>query len=73
MHCITFVADDEMPEGHDFVFVEIPEGALLFYRESELTEENLMDSWAAYRALQRRPPVEPASAPSWTRLLHSVA
>lgn len=75
MHSITFVDDDAIPEGHDFVFLEVPEGALIFYRKSALTEENLMDSWAAYRALQRqRPPTAPTSVPTWlTPALHIVA
>lgn len=71
MHSIKFVGDEELPEGHDFVFVEIPDGALIFYRESALTEESLMDSWAAYRALQRKPPVHPVEV--WARGLYRVA
>jgi len=63
-HCITFVDDDALPAGHDFVFVELPAGAHIFYRESALTEQTLEDSWAAYRALRRIPPVEPTRATS---------
>lgn len=73
MHAIQFVDDDTLPEGHDFAFVEVPDGALIFYRESALTEQTLMDSWAAYRALRREPPVEPTSAPEWKRFMYGVA
>lgn len=80
MHCIKFVEDQEMPEGHDFILVETPDGALLFYREGALTEETLMDSWSAYRALRRRPPVEPtrmapvdAAHVYWREYAHLVA
>lgn len=57
-HCITIVDDDAaFPQGHNFVFVTLPSGALhIFYRRSALTEETLMDSWAAYRAMLRRQP-----------------
>lgn len=63
MHAIQFVSDEVMPEGHDFIFVQVPTGALVFYRESAITPKTLEDSWAAYRALRRYPPVEPTSAP----------
>lgn len=59
-HCITFVDDEALPDGHDFVFVKLPTGAHIFYRRSALTEQTLEDSWAAYRALARR---KPPSAP----------
>lgn len=62
-HLITFVDDDALPEGHDFVFVQLGEGAHIFYRESAITERVLEDSWAAYRAIAPSgPPVEPARA-----------
>lgn len=51
MHAIHFVDDDELPEGQDFLFVAIPEGGLIFYRESALSPSMLEDSWAAYRAI----------------------
>lgn len=63
-HSITFVDDDALPDGTDFVFVEVPNGAHIFYRESALTEQTLEDSWAAYRTLKRHPPVEPTAAPA---------
>jgi hypothetical protein len=49
-HAINFVDDCELPEDQDFLFVAIPAGALIFYRESALTPKTLEDSWAAYRA-----------------------
>lgn len=51
MHAIHFVDDGELPTGHDFMLVDLPEGALIFYRESALSPQPLEDSWAAYRAL----------------------
>lgn len=48
---IRFVDDDALPAGHDFLFVEMPGGAMIFYRESALSPQSLEDSWAAYRAL----------------------
>ena len=39
-HLISFVPDDALPEGHDFVFVDLPAGAHIFYRESKVTTEN---------------------------------
>lgn len=62
-HCITIVDDDALPEGHDFVYVDFPAGAHIFYRRSTLAEGPLEDSWAAYRALMmRRPPKSPTAA-----------
>lgn len=49
-HAINFVDDCELPEAQDFMFVAIPSGGLIFYRESALTPRTLEDSWAAYRA-----------------------
>lgn len=60
MHAIYFVDDSELPAGHDFVLVEIPDGALVFYRESALSPQVLEDSWTAYRELR--------STHAWSRL-----
>lgn len=49
-HAINFVDDCELPEEQDFLFVAIPAGALIFYRESAVTPKTLEDSWAAFRA-----------------------
>ena len=61
MHEIRFASDDEMPEGHDFVFAHAGGSALIVYRESAITPEVLMDSWAAYRATLGRSPREPSA------------
>ena len=63
MHHISFASDEDMPEWHDFIFIQVPEGALIFYREGAVTPKTLEESWAAYRALERRPPVGPTQAP----------
>jgi hypothetical protein len=70
LHTIYFVSDEAIPAGHDFIFVEIPAGALIFYRESAITPQVLEDSWAAYRALRKSPPVEPTYAPPWMGMLY---
>lgn len=75
---IRFVDDSVLPKGHDFLFVELPDGALIFYRESAVTPETLEDSWAAYRALGGPRPTRPTPAsetadPSaMLELVHSV-
>lgn len=59
MHAIRFIDDQDMPEGHDWVFVEIPHGALVFIRKSALVEQSFEQAWDAYRAAKTYPPVEP--------------
>lgn len=59
MHGIRLVDDDVMPEGHDFILVEVSDGGLIFYRRSALTAATLEDSWAAYRALCDHPSPQP--------------
>lgn len=56
---ITFVEDEALANDHDFVFVDIPAGGWIFYRESTLSPESLEDSWAAYRALRGPTPTAP--------------
>jgi hypothetical protein len=57
-HAIVLVDDDALPEGHDFVFVGMPDGGgMIFYRRSALDVEPLEDSWTAYRALIHTPPI----------------
>jgi hypothetical protein len=77
VHCIQFVSDEVLPEGHDFVFVELPAGAAIFYRESALSPQSLEDSWTAYRSLSARPPQQPQPmAPEFPlilRQLHGLA
>lgn len=60
MYGIRFVGDDELPEGHDFVFAHAGESAMIFYRESAVSPESLEDSWAAYRATLGRQPRDPS-------------
>lgn len=71
-HCIHFVDDEAMPEGHDFILVQQPGGDLIFYRESAISPGCLEDSWAAYRAAGRVPPKEPNRA-RWLNLVQRVA
>lgn len=50
-HSIKFVADNALPEGHDFVLIQTPTATVVVYRESAITPDLLEQSWAAYRAL----------------------
>lgn len=59
MHAIEIVDDEHMPDGHDFVFVDLADGAVILYRRSALTRTTLEDSWAAYRALLGEQPTPP--------------
>jgi hypothetical protein len=67
MHTIHFVDDSELPDGHDFLFIGIPDGALIFYRAGALTPQNLEDSWAAYRARSGQNPPSQRAA-DWSHL-----
>ena len=69
MHGVRFVSDEDMPEDQDFLYVEVPHGAIFFLRESAISPSMLEDCWAAYRSLRRTPPVEPTRAPTSLRHL----
>ena len=56
MYGIDFV--DTLPGGRDFMFIDLGDGALIYYRESAVTARSLEDSWAAFRACQGDPPPE---------------
>jgi hypothetical protein len=51
MHRITFVDDDVLPEGHDFVFVQVEADYMVFLKTSAVCPHTLEVAWAAYRAL----------------------
>lgn len=54
-HSISFVDDEALTEGREFMFIGTPDGGgLIFYKESALSPASLEDSWAAYRALGGR-------------------
>lgn len=61
-HNVTIVDDDALPEGHDFLFVDHPAGAHIFYRRSTLGAQSIRDSWTAGRAVQQRKPTRPPIA-----------
>lgn len=54
MYGIDYV--DALPGGRDFMFIDLGDGALIYYRRDALTPANLEDSWAAFRACQETPP-----------------
>lgn len=72
-HGIRLVDDEELPPGHDFVFVGTPDGGrLIFYRQSAISAECLEDSWAAYRALggpNRKTPTSSVDVPQLRRVI----
>lgn len=72
MHAINFIDDDELPAGHDFMFIDIPEGGLIFYRESAISPQSLEDSWAAYRALGGPNRGQPDRERPWMALVASA-
>lgn len=51
---ISFVDDDAL-DHHDFVYVDVPGGGWMFYRESGLSPVSLEDSCAAAIAAQSAP------------------
>jgi hypothetical protein len=57
MHQVRFVDDDELPEGHDFVLVQVGTDYMAFLKTSTVNPKSLELAWAAYRALCDRPPV----------------
>jgi hypothetical protein len=57
MYEVQFIGDDALPEGHDFMYVDLPDGGVAFLRESAVNPRTLEDAWAAYRAAQARPRV----------------
>ena len=68
MHSIQFVDGDRLPEGYDFLFIAVPDGGLIFYREDAVTPTSLEDSWAAYRAAEGGPRKTPKGWPEGARL-----
>lgn len=51
MYAVEFVGDDALPAGHDFMLVQTPEGAIVYMKQSAITQETIESSWAAYRAV----------------------
>lgn len=53
MYGVRFVGDDALPEGHDFLYVDFPDGGLVFLRRGAVCPKTLEDAWTAYRAVLR--------------------
>jgi hypothetical protein len=50
-HEIRFVTDDEMPDGLDWMLLEVGDDVHCILRRSRICESVLEDAWAGYRAL----------------------
>lgn len=55
---------DALPEGHDFVLIQTADLVAAVYRRDAVTEEVLLDSWAAIRALAGQPAPAPLRSAS---------
>lgn len=51
MYAVNFVSDDAMPDGHDFMVVQVGRDFGAFYRASAISASVIEDSWAAYRLM----------------------
>lgn len=51
-HRVKFVEDCELPEGHDFVFVDTGEDQFVFFRASAMSPQVIAEAWAALRVLE---------------------
>lgn len=47
-HQIRFIDDDELPDGHDWMLVREEDHYYFFVKRSRVTQEVLMEGWAAY-------------------------
>lgn len=54
-YMIRFTDDDALPTGHDWMLIRMPDAYFFFIRRSGVTEEALMEGWAAYAQLASRP------------------
>jgi hypothetical protein len=50
-HEIRFLADDEMPDGTDWMLLEVDDEVHCILRRSRVCEKTLEEAWAGYRAL----------------------
>lgn len=63
MYAVRFVDDQKMPEGRDFVLVQLGDDEMVvFYRASAVTPKTIETSWAAYRKLVQEQAVEKEEA-----------
>jgi hypothetical protein len=50
-HEVHFIRDDEMPDGHDWMLLEVGDEIHCLVRRSRICEHVLEDAWAGYRQL----------------------
>jgi len=54
---VKFVDDRALPEGQDWIFVEVDGGLYFVVKESRVTPEVLDQAWAAYRRMAFGPAI----------------
>lgn len=57
---IRFTDDDALPTGHDWMLIRTPDAFCFFIKRSGVTEDALMEGWAAYAQLASRPKLRSA-------------
>jgi hypothetical protein len=72
-YAVRFVDDQAMPEGRDFVLVQLADDEMVvFYRASAVTARTIEVSWAAYRKLVAEQAAENEAASTATLTLRSA-
>lgn len=54
-YTIRFTDDDALPTGHDWMLIRTPDAYYFFIKRSGVTEDALMEGWAAYARMAARP------------------
>lgn len=55
-YSVVFIADDELPDGHDWAMIRSTAGVVLAVKRDRLTPRVLEEAWCAYRRLARESP-----------------
>ena len=50
-HLVTFVADDELPPGQDWMMIQVDGDVYCVIRRTRVCPEVLEEAWAGYRKL----------------------
>lgn len=54
---VSFVQEDALPDGVDWVFIEVDDTLYFAIKKDRVTAETLADAWAAFRLLECPAPV----------------
>lgn len=49
---VSFVPDDALPDGVDWVFIEVDDTLYFAIKKDHVTAETLADAWGAFRLLE---------------------